>query len=110
MMPQSEVVNRLITEFPNVALRLVVDARLAGPNRKATNLANIARAARYDLYLLADSDVRVDQDCIASMVAPYEDRSVGAVASIYKGWLTETAASRRALFERLVCAFGPRRR
>ena len=70
MMPQSEVVNRLITEFPNVALRLVVDARLAGPNRKAANLANIARAARYDLYLLADSDVRVDQDCIASTVAP----------------------------------------
>ena len=93
MMPQSEVVNRLITEFPNVALRLVVDARLAGPNRKAANLANIARAARYDLYLLADSDVRVDQDCIASMVAPFEDRSVGAVASIYKGWPTETAAS-----------------
>lgn len=88
-----EVVNRLITEFPDVNLRLVVDARFAGPNRKAANLANIARAARYDLYLLADSDVRVDQDCIASMVAPFEDRSVGAVASIYKGWPTETAAS-----------------
>jgi len=88
-----EMVNRLIAEFPKVNLRLVVDGRLAGPNRKAANLANIARAARYDFFLIADSDVRVDQDCVASMVAPFEDRSVGAVASIYKGWPTDKAAS-----------------
>jgi ceramide glucosyltransferase len=92
--PAIAVVNRLIAEFPDLDLRLVVDARLAGPNRKAANLANIARAARYDLFLLSDSDVRVDQNCVASMAAAFDDPRVGAVASIYKGWPVDNAASR----------------
>jgi ceramide glucosyltransferase len=88
------VVNRLIAEYPHLDLRLVVDGSLAGPNRKASNLANIAKVAKYDLIVLSDSDVRVDQNCIASMAAPFDDPSVGAVASIYKGWPTDDPPSR----------------
>ncbi|HVX36039.1 MAG TPA: bacteriohopanetetrol glucosamine biosynthesis glycosyltransferase HpnI [Hyphomicrobium sp.] len=92
--PAVAVVNRLIAENPNLDLRLVVDETLAGPNRKAANLANIARTAKYDIFVLADSDVRVDQDCVASMAAPFDDPKVGAVASIYKGWPTDDTPSR----------------
>ncbi len=67
--PAIAVVNRLIAENPGLDLRLVVDETLAGANRKAANLANIARTAKYDLFVLADSDVRVDPDCVASMAA-----------------------------------------
>ena len=92
--PAIAVVNRLIAENPGLDLRLVVDETLAGPNRKAANLANIARTAKYDIFVLADSDVRVDQDCVASMAAPFDDKTVGAVASIYKGWPAHNAPSR----------------
>lgn len=92
--PAVAVVNRLIAEYPDLDLRLVVDESLAGPNRKASNLANIAKVAKYDLFLLSDSDVRVDQNCIASMTAPFDEPSVGAVASIYKGWPTDDPPSR----------------
>lgn len=92
--PAVAVVERLISEFPDRDLRLVVDGTLAGPNRKAANLANIAKVAKYDLIVLSDSDVRVDQNCIASMAAPFDDPAVGAVASIYKGWPTNDAPSR----------------
>ncbi|CEJ86683.1 Hopanoid biosynthesis associated glycosyl transferase protein HpnI [Hyphomicrobium sp. GJ21] len=92
--PAIEVVNRLIAENPGLDLRLVVDETLAGPNRKAANLANIARTAKYDLFVLADSDVRVDPDCIAAMAAPFDDKTVGAVASIYKGWPADNTPSR----------------
>lgn len=92
--PAIPVVNRLISEFPDRDLRLVVDGTLAGPNRKAANLANIAKVAKYDLIVLSDSDVRVDPNCIASMTAPFDNPTVGAVASIYKGWPTNDAASR----------------
>jgi ceramide glucosyltransferase len=92
--PAIAVVNRLIDELPAINLRLVVDETLAGPNRKAANLANIAKVARYDLIVLADSDVRVDQNCVASMAAPFEDPTIGAVASIYKGWPAPDAPSR----------------
>jgi len=92
--PAIAVVNRLIAENPDLDLRLVVDETLAGPNRKAANLANIARTAKYDIFVLADSDVRVDRDCVASMAAPFDDPAVGAVASIYKGWPADDTPSR----------------
>ena len=79
------VVQRLIREYPDRSLRLVVDGSLAGPNRKVSNLANIYKAAKHDILLLADSDLRADRNCIAAMVAPLVEPSVGAVASIYKG-------------------------
>jgi ceramide glucosyltransferase len=92
--PAIAVVNRLIAEFPDRDLRLVVDAALAGPNRKAANLANIFKSAKYDIIVLSDSDVRVDRNCIASMAAPFDDPKIGAVASIYKGWPANNAPSR----------------
>jgi ceramide glucosyltransferase len=83
--PAIDVVRRLIDEFPDRDLRLVVDGRLYGPNRKASNLANIYEVAKHDIVILADSDVRVDGNCIAAMVAPFVDPSVGATTSIFKG-------------------------
>jgi len=83
--PAVAVVKRLIAEFPDRDLRLVVDANLAGPNPRASNLANIYKAARYDILLVADADLKVDRNCIASLAAPFVDPKVGAVASIYKG-------------------------
>ncbi|HEY8127405.1 MAG TPA: bacteriohopanetetrol glucosamine biosynthesis glycosyltransferase HpnI [Hyphomicrobium sp.] len=83
--PAVAVVKRLIAEFPDRNLRLVVDASFAGPNPRASNLANIYKAARYDILIVADADLRVDRNCIASLAAPFVDPKVGAVASIYKG-------------------------
>ena len=91
--PAVEVVQRLIQEFPDRKLRLVVDGSLAGPNRKVSNLANIYKKAQHDIVLLADSDVLVDRNCIAAMAAPLTATSVGAVASIYKGLPIGGAAS-----------------
>lgn len=92
--PAIAVVERLQKEFPDRALRLVIDESLAGNNRKAANLANIFKAARYDILLLSDADVRVGRDCIAGIVAPFAGKKTGAVASIYKGLPTATPAAR----------------
>lgn len=91
--PAVPVVQRLIAEFPDRDLRLVIDGTFAGPNRKAANLANIYRSARNDIIVLSDSDVRVDRSCLASMAAPFAQPSVGAVAAIYKGWAVGGAAA-----------------
>ncbi len=92
--PAVQVVRRLIHDLPDRDLRLIVDGALAGPNRKAANLANIFAHARYDILVLSDSDVRVDGNCLASMAAPFTEPSVGAVASIYKGWAVGGGAAR----------------
>jgi len=83
--PAIEIVQRLMAEFPLHNMRLVVDESLAGPNRKAANLANIYRHARHDIIILADSDVRVDRNCLAAMAAPFAQATVGTVACVYKG-------------------------
>ena len=94
--PAIAVAKRLQAEMPNRDLRIVVDERLAGPNRKAANLANIYAHARYDIIVLADSDVEVDRNCLSSMAAPFRDDKVGAVASIYKGLAKGGAPARFA--------------
>jgi ceramide glucosyltransferase len=92
--PAVAVVRALIAEFPDRDLRLIIDGALAGPNRKAANLANIYRSARHDVIVVSDADVRVDRDCLASMATPFAEPSVGAVASIYKGLAVGGAAAR----------------
>ncbi len=94
--PAIAVAKRLQAEMPDRDFRIVIDERLAGPNRKAANLANIYQHARYDIIVLSDSDVEVDRNCLSSMAAPFFDQKVGAVATMYKGLAKGGAPARFA--------------
>jgi ceramide glucosyltransferase len=78
------VVRRLIAEYSERDLSLVVNDRLVGPNRKASNLANMQSAAKHDILVVADSDVRVTPDYLRSVVAPFAEPGVGAATCLYK--------------------------
>ncbi len=92
--PAVAVVDRLIREFPHLELRLVVDDRAIGTNRKASNLANIIRQAKHDTFIVADGDMRVAPAYIRTVVAPLEDRTVGLVTCLYYGVARRDVASR----------------
>ena len=79
------MIDRLRQEYPNRDISLVVDARLHGSNRKMSNLANMVDAARHEIFVLSDSDVRVARDYVRTVVAPFHDRRVGAVTCLYTG-------------------------
>lgn len=83
--PAVRVIERLIGEFPETDITLIVDSSVAGANLKVSNLENIYHAAKHDLILIADSDMRVDEKYLATVVAPFEDSKVGAVTCLYKG-------------------------
>jgi ceramide glucosyltransferase len=83
--PAVPVIERLRQEYPHRDLALVVDGRLHGSNRKMSNLANMVGAARHDILVISDSDVRVARDYLRTVVAPFEDRKVGAVTCLYTG-------------------------
>src|SRR5579864_3909845 len=83
--PAVAVIERLIAEFPDRDLTLVVDARIHGSNLKVSNLVNMYRAAKHEVIVVSDSDVIVERDCLAQLVAPLGDAGVGAVTSLYKG-------------------------
>jgi ceramide glucosyltransferase len=79
------VVDRLIHEFPGVELRLVVDDRTIGTNRKVSNLANLLRHAKHETLIIADADMRVGADYIAAVAGALEDGDTGLVTCLYRG-------------------------
>jgi ceramide glucosyltransferase len=58
--PAIDVVHRLIAEFPDCDIELVVNSCSHGTNRKVSNLINLADQARHDVLVLSDSDIIVD--------------------------------------------------
>jgi len=76
---------RLIAEHPSADTELIVDQRAAGSNLKVANLENMFPAARHDLIVLADSDMRVTRGYLAAVTAPLADAQTGIVTCLYKG-------------------------
>jgi ceramide glucosyltransferase len=83
--PAVAVVRRLQRDYPDVDLRLIVDRRQRGENRKVSNLINMLPHARYEHLVIADSDVRVPRDHLAAVTAPLRDADVGIVTCPYRG-------------------------
>jgi ceramide glucosyltransferase len=92
--PAVPVIRRLIQEFPKCDLSLTVDETVIGANLKVSNLANMYRAVKHDLVIVADSDMRVGRDYLKAIAAPFADTQVGAATCLYKGVPINGLASR----------------
>jgi ceramide glucosyltransferase len=94
--PCIEVVEKIIHNFSDLDILLVVSDRIIGTNLKVSNLANAAAKAKYEILLLADSDIRVGTDYLQRVIQPLQDRSVGVVTCMYrsltKGWVSTLEA------------------
>ena len=75
----------LIRNFPRQDIAVIVDRRIRGTNQKVSNLENMLPAARHDILVLADSDMRVDPRYLAAVTAPLDDPRTGVVTCLYKG-------------------------
>ncbi len=83
--PALGIVDRLAGEGHRCRIEQVVDGRLAGPNAKVSNLTNMHEHAKYDVVVVADSDMRVDSRWLSRVVAPLADPSTGLVTCLYRG-------------------------
>ena len=79
------VVQKLIVDFPERHIRLLIVEDRLGPNSKVSNLCRLAREARHDLLVITDSDVRVELGYLRSVAAMFRDPSVGGVTALYRG-------------------------
>src|SRR5215468_1998102 len=75
----------LIRNLPDCDIALVVNPRIRGGNGKVANLENMLEAARHEILVLADSDMRVDRHYLAAVTAPLLDPRIGAVTCLYNG-------------------------
>ena len=83
--PAIAVVKRLIAEFPAADLTLVVESARRGGNLKVANLQNMMPAARHDVIVIADSDMRVAPAYLAEVTAPLLEPKTGLVTCLYRG-------------------------
>ncbi len=83
--PAAPIVQKLIADFPERFIRLIVVAERLGPNTKVSNLCRLVREARYDLMVITDSDVRVEPGYLRSVAAMFRDPAVGGVTALYRG-------------------------
>jgi len=97
--PVIAIARRLQREFPQRQLQLVIDGRQHGSSRKVSNLVNMMAHAKHDYVVLSDSDVRVERNYLAKVVAPLLERDVGIVTCPYRG------VSRGGLWSRLESMF-----
>src|SRR5262249_48634568 len=81
--PAADDIRRLIGEFPERNIRLIV-ATTSLPNRKVGVLTDLAAEARYPLLLITDGDIRVPQDHVRQTVAALEQPQNGLVTCLYK--------------------------
>jgi ceramide glucosyltransferase len=85
------VIKRIINDFPKLDIQLVVCSNIIGSNLKISNLANAAVFAKYEILLLADSDIQVGSDYLQRVIQPLQDDSVGVVTCLYRsladGWV-----------------------
>jgi ceramide glucosyltransferase len=94
--PAASVFHELRSEFPELNMRLVVDGRQYGANRKISNLINMARFIEHDVVVLADSDVRAEPDYLQRLCGALEQPNVRLVTCLYRGKYVGTLWSRLA--------------
>src|SRR5437870_5978691 len=92
--PAVAVIQRIIKEFPQRRIRLLVGAEHLGANRKVNKLVRLAREAQNDLLVLTDGDVRVGPLFLREVVAPLADPKIGAVTSFYRAIAEENLGAK----------------
>jgi len=83
--PAADAVRRLQAAHPALDITLVADPRLAGGNRKISNVINMMAAARHDVLVLSDSDITVAPDYLTRITAALAQPGVGVVTCLYTG-------------------------
>ena len=65
--------------------RLLVGGAVRGANRKVSQLLHLAAATDAPVLVLADADMAVSADWLATVTAPLIDSGVGLVTCLYRG-------------------------
>ncbi len=79
------IVQRLMGDFPERRIRLMIGAEKLGANGKVNSLARMTAEAEHEILVISDGDVRVSEKYLREVVAPLGDVGVGAVTSFYRG-------------------------
>lgn len=107
--PAFPVIQKLIADFPQQRIRLLVGSAPLGVSDKINKLCRMAKEARHDVLIVCDSDVRVEPGFLRAIAAPFADppfadtpsagppsagTEVGGVTCLYRGLTDGSLAAR----------------
>src|ERR1700761_2707318 len=81
--PALPTIQRLIRDFPDCQIRVLIGSGRIAANDKVAKLATMSAEAKYETLVISDSDVRVKPDYLRTVVARLGDPKVGAVTCFY---------------------------
>ncbi len=76
---------RVAARYPQIPTRFFSTGEETYINAKVSSLALMQSAARHDIFIISDSDVRVARSYIREVVAPFAEEKVGVVTCLYRG-------------------------
>ena len=83
--PAIAVVRALQAKYPGFDTCIVAEPAMYGPNAKVSNLINMLPAAKHDILILSDSDIRVPGNWLTEVTGALARPGVGLVTCLYKG-------------------------
>jgi ceramide glucosyltransferase len=83
--PAIPVVRALQKDMPHIDLVLVSDPSIHGTNYKVSNLINIMAAAKHDVLVLSDSDMRVGPTYLDAVIDTLQRPGAGIATCLYVG-------------------------
>ena len=78
------VAREIMNLYPQTHSALVISGEAPTPNRKVQSLRAMTAEARYDVLVMADSDIRVNPDLLRVIAAEMADLSVQVVTCPYR--------------------------
>src|SRR5579863_1877828 len=67
--PALPTIQRLIRDFPECQIRVLIGSERVATNDKVAKLARLSAEAKYETVVMSDSDVRVQPDYLRTIVA-----------------------------------------
>jgi ceramide glucosyltransferase len=82
--PAIPVAERLRAEYPAIPSRLIVTGEPPYANAKVFSLDHMLAAARHDLLVMSDSDIRVTPNMLSTIAAEFADPRLGLATCPYR--------------------------
>src|SRR5260370_17589613 len=77
------VLEKLMRDFPDRRIRLLFGSGRVAINDKVSKLVRMVNEAENEFLVISDSDVRVEPNYFRTVIAPFRDRKVGCLTSLY---------------------------
>ncbi|MGB9312887.1 MAG: glycosyltransferase [Candidatus Acidiferrales bacterium] len=81
--PTVPLLEQLVRDFRERRIRLLFGSGRDAVNDKVARLTRLVSEAQNDIFVITDSDVRVQPDYLRTIVAPFRDPKVGAATCLY---------------------------